>query len=284
MFRKIGYTWRVMGASWEVLKKDKELLLFPLLSGIACLLVLASFAIPIFATGAHEPLFAGGEEGELTTAQQVTYYGLLFLFYFCNYFVITFFNSAIVACAVHRLMGGDPTFGDGMRAAASRLPQIAGWALVAATVGLILRIIEDKSEKVGRLVAGLLGMAWTVLTFLVVPVLVVERKGPVAAFKKSAALLKKTWGEQLVGNFGFGMIFFLLALPAIAIVALGFVLGGPVAGFVCLGLAFLYWIALGLVQSALGTIFQAAVYVYAEKGEMPAGFDGELLQGAVSQK
>ena len=167
---KFGYTFRMMGASWQVLKKDKELLLFPLLSASCCIVVMASFALPMFMTGAWEP----PDAETATTAQQVGYYALLFLFYFCNYFVIIFFNSAVVACAVMRMRGGDPNVATGFRAAMMRLPQIAGWALVSATISVILRIVENSSKNAGRFVAGLLGMAWSLLTFLVVPVLVFE--------------------------------------------------------------------------------------------------------------
>src|SRR5436190_24108713 len=112
--------------------------------------------------------------------------------------------------------GGEPTVADGFRAASARLPVIAGWALVSATVGVVLRIIEDRSEKVGRFVAGLLGMAWTLVSFLVIPILVVENKGPLLALKESTKLLKKTWGEQLTGSFSFGLVFFLMSIPAVA--------------------------------------------------------------------
>src|SRR5262245_8010062 len=154
MFARIAYTWQIMKASFEVLKEDKELLLFPFFSGVSCLLVLASFAIPIWATRAWES----------ESATRPVYYAVLFVFYFCNYFVIPFFHAPIVSSAVARLSGGEPTFGDALRAAVQRLPQILGWALLAASVGLVLRVIEDRSERVGRLVAGLLGTVWSIAT------------------------------------------------------------------------------------------------------------------------
>ena len=279
MFARIGYTWQIMGASWQILKRDKELLLFTLLSGICCLVVMATFAMPM--VGAES--LAPPEEGA-PLSEQVAYYGVLFLFYFCMYFIITFFNAAVVSSAVVRMGGGDPTFGDGLRAAFERLPYILGWSLLAATVGLVLRIIEDRSEKVGRIVAGLLGMAWTVVTFLAVPVLVVEKKGPGAALKKSTALLRKTWGEQLVSGFSFGIIFFLLALLGVPLLLIGFFLWGAMGGWVALALGVIYFVILGLVQSTLETIFRAALYVYAEVGQVPAGFDGALLHGAMAHR
>jgi len=273
---KITRTWSLMSECWQVLKQDKSLLVFPLISGVCCLLLLASFAIPVYITGAWEP-----PGHDATTQRQVAYYGTLFAFYLCNYFIVVFFNAAIVACAAVRLGGGNPTIADGLRAAASRLPVIAGWALVLATVGLVLRIIEDRSEKVGQIVAGLIGMAWTIVSFLVVPILVVENKGPIAALKDSAALLKKTWGEQLVGNFSFGLVFSLLAIPAFALIILGFYLGGAAAITACVGLAVIYLIVLALVQSALQAIFQTALYLYARDGQVPEGFHAEVLEGAL---
>jgi len=273
---KIARTWSLMSECWQVLKQDKSLVLFPLISGVCCLLLLASFAVPLYMTGAWEP-----PGHDATTQRQVAYYGTLFAFYVANYLIVVFFNAAIVACAAVRMGGGDPTLADGLRAAAARLPVIAGWALVSATVGLILRIIEDRSDKIGQIVAGLLGMAWTVVSFLVVPILVIENKGPIAALKDSTVLLKKTWGEQLVGNFSFGMIFFMLAIPAFALVILGFYLGGAVGGITCVVLAAIYLIVLALVQSALQAIFQTALYLYARDGHVPAGFRAEVLESAL---
>ena len=130
------------------------------------------------------------------------------------------------------------------------------------------------------IVAGLLGMAWTIVSFLVVPILVVENKGPIAALKDSTALLKKTWGEQLASNFSFGMIFFLLAIPAFGLILLGIHLGG-VALMACIGVAVIYLIVLALIQSALQAIFQTALYLYARDGQVPEGFHAEVLEGAL---
>jgi len=268
---KISYTFALMRSSWELLKQDKELLVFPLLSGICCLAVLASFAIPMWQGERFAPPAA-----DASTSQQVSYYATLFLFYWCNYFIITFFNSAVVACAVMRLQGKDPTVGDGLRAAGARLPLIAGWALVAATVGLLLRMIEDRSQKVGRFVAGLLGMAWSVMTFLVVPIMVVDRKGPVEALKQSTRLVRKTWGEQLVSRFSFGLIFLLLALPAFLLFVIGFMAGTMTAIVVFIALGVVYLVALSLVESVLLSIFQAALYLYVRDAQTAPEFGGLL--------
>jgi len=278
---KISSTFSMMGSSWAVLKHDKELLLFPLFSGICCLIVMASFAIPMFATDSWQP---PGEDA--TQARQVAYYAILFLAYLCLYFVIFFFNSAIVACAIFRMRGGDPTLSTGLNASLARLPQIFGWALVSATVSLVLRIIENSNRKVGRFIAGLLGMAWSLVTFMVVPILVVEGKGPIEAFKESARLLKKTWGEQLIGNFSFGLVFFLLSLPGIILIGLGIAAAGitTTLGIALVILGVGYMLLLGLIQSTLQIIFQAALYLYAQEGRAPEGFDAQQISHAMSRR
>jgi hypothetical protein len=260
--QKITRTWSMMSACWQILKQDKSLLLFPFVSGICCFLLLASFALPLYFTNHWQP---PGRDAE--AVRQVAYYGVLFLFYLLNYFIVVFFNAAIIACATIRMRGGNPTVGDGFRAASARLPVIAGWALVSATVGLILRMIEDRSEKVGKFVAGLLGAAWTLVSFLVVPILVVENKNPFAALKDSTELLKKTWGEQLAGNFSFGLVFFVLTIPAVILIVAGAVSGniGLLAGSIALGVIYL----------------QAAVFLYARDGQVPEGFEAELLGDAM---
>jgi len=283
-FGNISQTWELMGQSWDVLKKDKELLVFPLVSGICCLLVIASFAIPVIMTDSWMPPTAEQEGQAVSAADQVAYYAKLFAFYFCNYFVIIFFNSAIAGCAAMRMRGQDPTVGDGFSIAFSRIHAIFGWAIVSATVGLILRIIEDKNEKIGAFVASLLGTAWTLVSFLVLPILVIENVGPFAALKKSTALFKRTWGAQIGANFSFGLIFFLLMLPAVGIVVLGFLSQSGIVIGICIAVAVIYCIVLSLIQSTLGVIFQTALYYFADTGAAPAGFDTRSLNSAVRQK
>jgi hypothetical protein len=283
MFARISYTWELMGSSWAILKKDKALVLFPLFSGISCLVVIASFIIPLFVMDI--PALHG--KATPTQADKFAGYAYLFGFYFVNYFVITFFNVGIVACAASRMAGGEPTFAGGFREAVKRIHLIVQWALVSATVGLILKIIENYNKKIGRFVAGLLGAAWTTITFLVVPVLVVEDKGPIDALKESATLLKKTWGTQLVGNFSFGLIFSLLMLPGLAAGAAGFFLMASTSAFLGLmliGVAVTYVIGLALIQSALQSIFQAAVYLHTQGvPDATRAFPVKLLRDAMNE-
>ena len=282
MFERLSTGWELAKQSMHVLKMDKELLLFPVFSSIACLLVLASFGVPIYFSGMLEGI---GQDGA-TGAREIMMYVLLFLFYFVNYFVIIFFNSALVGCAIIRLKGGDPTISDGMGAAMARLPQIAGWALVSATVGMILKVIESRSERVGEIVAGLMGMAWSITTFFVVPILVVEKAGPVEAVKRSVGIMKKTWGESLAANFGIGFVTFLASLLGLLPIIGGIALmqASALAGGVLVALGILWILVVALASSALNAIMLAALYIYASEGKMPQHFDEGMIQGAFSQK
>jgi hypothetical protein len=282
MFDRMANGWELAKESFRVLNLDKELLLFPIISGISCLLVLASFAVPLWATDYLNVILDDGKIAEDPLA-----YALLFAFYFVNYFVIIFFNSALVACAVIRFKGGDPTLSDGLRAAQRRLPQILGWAAVSATVGLVLKMIESRSEKVGQIVSGLLGMAWSITTYFVVPVLVVEKLGPIEAMKRSVAILRKTWGEALSANFGIGVIAFLFTLPGIAVVVLGIVAINGVnvaAGAALVALGIVMIMLVSLVSSTLNSILLAALYLYAAEGEIPGQFNASLLEHAFSKR
>jgi hypothetical protein len=184
------------------------------------------------------------------------------------------------------MYGEQPTIADGLGAAMSRLPLILAWAVVSATVGVILRVIEDRSKLVGQIIAGLLGVAWTMLTFLVVPVIVVERKGPVEAFKTSASLLKRTWGEQIIGNFSFGVTFLVLSIPGIIAIVAGIALAASILplGIAVIVLGVLYIAVLGLVQAALEQIFRASLYLHTTGGPAPDAFPADLLSGAVSTR
>ena len=247
MFERLSQGWALAKQSMQVLKLDKELLLFPIFSSIACLMVVLSFALPIFYTGVFDGIIS--QEGEVGQGTQILMYVLCFLFYFACYFVIVFFNSALIGAAIIRLKGGDPTVRDGFSAAMARLPQIIGWALVSATVGLILKAIESRSERVGQIVANLIGMAWAVTTFFVVPVLVIEKAGPVEAVKRSVGIMRNAWGESLGAKFGIGLFSFLACLLGFAAIMGGIFLlsTSQVLGGVLVAIGVI-WILLGVAD------------------------------------
>jgi hypothetical protein len=279
MFDRISNGWELAKQSFRVLMLDKEMLLFPLLSGIACLLVLASFAVPL---AGSDYVQDAREDGTAPTDPMA--YVILFAFYFCNYFVIVFFNAALIACAIIRFNGGDPTVADGLRAAVARLPQIIAWSLVSATVGVILKAIESRSERAGRIAVGLLGAAWGIATYFVVPVLVVEKVGPFEALKRSLSVLRKTWGEAIVANFGIGVIIFVVILACFIPAVIGFVLGGQTMVISGIVVSVLLVILVSLVSSAVNTIVVGALYQYAASETTPQHFDAQALSDAFAPK
>jgi hypothetical protein len=273
-------SWALIKASAAVLRADKELIVFPIVSAIGVLIVTASFALPMLVAGFFDSIFDG--------KAQILGFFVGFLFYIVQYFVIIFANSALVGAAMIRLRGGDPTVGDGFRIAMQHIGPILGYALVSATVGMILRWLSERGKLVGKIVSSIAGLAWNLATYLVVPVLVIEDVGPLEAVKRSASLLKKTWGEQIVGNFSigtiFGLLFFVMILLGIP-VFFAVVMTESVALMILVGLVFvLALIFLGLINSTLNGIYIAAVYRYAAEGEATGFFSEEMVRGAFKLK
>ena len=279
MFQTFSRSLELAKASLRVLRSDKELLLFPFISFIALVIVTISFAVPLWLTGA----ITDAADGKINIVGAV----IAFLFYLVSYTVTFFFNTALVGAAMIRLEGGDPTLRDGFRIAMARLPQILVYALIAATVGMILRWINERAGFIGQIIAGVIGFAWNIATFLVVPVLVVENVGPVDAIKRSASLLRKTWGEQLVGNFGIGLIFGLLALLALVIGVALIVALVQVSTILAIALVVVTALVVGgiaLVGAAASGIFTASLYRYATKGDPGSAFRGETVAEAFRSK
>jgi hypothetical protein len=284
MAGKFARSWALMKASATVLRSDKSLLVFPLLSGLCTLLVAASFLIPVAV------MMIGGEHAGQDFHQRMSAgaYLLMFAFYLVQYFVIIFFQTALTGVALMHLRGEPTSVAAGFALARSRLPHIFGYALIAATVGLVLRMVQERLGLIGRLVVGFLGLAWTVATFLVVPILASEDVGPVDAVKRSVELLKRSWGENLIGNGGIGVVFGLLMVAAVLVGAVliggAFALQSVVAIVLAVTVVVLGFILLGLIQSSLQGIYAAALYRYAEAGEASVGFDQALLEQAFRSK
>jgi len=216
---------------------------------------------------------------------EIVHWLVLFLYYFANYFVIVFFNCALVACAMIRFRGGNPTVRDGLTAARERLGLIAGWAFLAATVGVILKVIEERVGFLGKIVIMILGAVWTIATFFVVPVLVAENLGPVDAAKRSAEMVRKAWGESIVGNVGIGLLTFLAMLLLVGPCAVLFAVLALKTGSITIAiLGAILTVALAvtiqLVSSALTSILLSALYLFASGEKVPPGFDPARLQGA----
>ena len=281
MFSKISNSWELVKASAGVLQKDKELLVFPIISTIGVILVTIGFFVPFFLGGLFDSVFSEG--------MQVGSFLVMLLYYVVQYAVVFFANTALVGAAMIRLEGGDPTVRDGIDIAMKNFANILGYSLIAATVGVILRSISERSEGLGRFVVALIGTAWNVATFLVVPILAVEGINPVDAIKRSTSLLKETWGEQITGNFGMGLFTF-LAIMGVIVVG-----GAAIAGVVMLdigvvpivlvsGVVLLALVLVGLISSTLNSIYTAAVYQYATTGQSGEFFDDNMVQHAFRQK
>ncbi|MFC2150262.1 DUF6159 family protein [Calditrichota bacterium] len=269
-------TFGLISASWDVLKQDKELMWFPVISGTCCLMLMATSFLPIFG---EMPLilhtFGFGGPGLLIVS-------LIFL-YFINYFIIIFSNVAIVHCAIMRIEGKNPTLADGLDAAFSRFEIIIGWTLIVGSVGLILRMMRKQGGLV-NVIGAIAGVAWSLASYLVIPIIVVEKKWPEEALKTSANLLRKTWGSQIYANFSFGLVYIFALLPAyfiFRIAASEFSGAGLMTTLILLAL---YILPVSIVYSTLLSVFQAALYKFAKDrmwGRDFSGFNEDVLQNAI---
>jgi hypothetical protein len=280
MFSGIRNSWALVKASAGVLCADKELIIFPILSGFVELVVLASFFLPLLLSGGFDSFLAGGIKG----------IGILggFSFYAVEAFVALFANSALIGAAMIRLRGGNPTISDGLRIASKHVGAILVFSFFSGLVGWTLRLLARGGKGLGRLGAAIGGLAWNLVTYLVLPVLVVEEVDPVEAIIRSATLLKKTWGEQIVGNLSTDAVFGLPKLLVIGLLGLvvwqGAPFGSSVAFALIIALLVVVFLLLGLIESTLKGIYVAAVYRYAAQGEAGGFFSEEVVKGAFRPK
>jgi len=280
MFTALRRSYHIFRESLSVLMKDTELLIFPLLSGIFTILALGSMIFGGVITGFFQKWAASGDH---SLQGNLMGYAALFVWYFVSWFIVLFFNVAIIHCAKMRLDGGDPTVADGFRASMQHIGRIAAWALISATVGIILRVIADRAKFLGKLMASLLGAAWAIATYFIVPVMIFERRSLKDSVKQSTDLIRKTWGESLIAAGGIGAFTMILVLPSLAMPLVGLAisleafLGGLLAMVV-------YWIGLAIVTSALSGIFRTALYLYAAEGRTPEGFNADYVEHAFAPK
>jgi hypothetical protein len=263
---KFSNSWQLMKTSLSILRKDKEIMIFPILSFVACAIILVSFFVGFWFVGLPS-----------IDSSYVLWAVAMIFIYFILFFIVIFFNTAIIACAHIRLNGGDPTVSDGLRIASQNLGRILLWALISATIGMILQVIRQKAGWIGKIIAGIIGIAWTYVTFFIIPVLIYEKKGIAPSIRRSASLFKQTWGETIIGTIGFGVIFFVLALLGLIPIALGYMVGGTIGLMMGLVIAFFIWAILGVVASALNGIYVAAMYQYATTKQLPAAYDPSLI-------
>lgn len=294
-------SWRLFRESWSVLQADKELVTFPVLSAVWLIIASALFLAVIAIVAVANPELVGRftEAQSATGAEQsdpvATALGILilFLYYLIFYFIVNYMTTALIGAALIRFEGGDPTVRDGLRIARSRTGIIFGYSAIAATVGVLLSILRSRSREGGnvggQIIAGLGEFAWGVATFLVIPVLAAKGVGPIQAIRESASLLRKTWGEQLIGMAGLGLIlgipmFLIILLAGFGVFALASAEAPLAAVLAVVILALLLVAALAAINSALGGIYRAAIYRYADTGAAPAQFDSGLIANSFRTK
>ncbi len=272
---RISRGWALTKQSWGVLKSDRSLVIFPMLSTIFALIAVAVIWLPTAS-------MSGVLAGEAINENDPAYYIAAAATAYVSTFIAVFFNVALAACAVRSLRGEDTTVGEGIRAALQRIGPILGWTLVAATVGLILRLVEERVPLAGRIAVWIAGAAWAVATFFVIPVLALEGGGPWRSLKRSVAVVKERWGEGATGTVAISAVTGLVVVLMILIGAVcGFALYA--AGLQPLAIAVVAIVVTGvivvsIISSALSEIFRVAVYEYAVTGATPGAFDNGLLQ------
>jgi hypothetical protein len=256
--------------SVNVLRGNPSLMAFPIVTALVSMVISVSFFVPVYF------FYTGHKVDQIPPFG----YAIMAVYYLISYFVVIFFNVGLASCTYASLRGERPGFMDGIRYASGRMGPILGWTVLAATVGMLLQMASERLGIVGKIIVGLIGGAWNIVTFLVVPILAVEGKGPVDSVKDSANLLKRTWGEQLIGTGGVGFVFGMCALiPIVPLIAVMFTGSVPLI----VGLAIfsvIYWIGLAILGASVSGVYQTALYVYATTGAPPAGFDAAGIASA----
>jgi hypothetical protein len=276
--------------SFAVIRKDSEMIWFPVLAGLLSILFSAALFVPTFALGVFAAL--GLNESVAGVLKLI----VVFVTYFGLAFITTFFNMCIVYTTKVRISGGDATFGESIAFSFSRIHLILGWSLVSATVGLFFFMLDSIAEKAGLLgkillyvLRTILASAWAITTMFVIPSMAYKGLGPFDAIKDSVHTLRQTWGENLIRHYGLGLASFVCALPCLILVALGSYLTSvvPALGLAAIGLGVIALIVVSVLFNMANTVFKTALYAWASgatQGYAPQGFDPEFLQGVFTQR
>jgi hypothetical protein len=272
-FDRLANGWKISMNSFKVLKENKQLIIFPILSGISLLLIMGSFVTIVLAA-------VGWNVDNINEPGQTTSILYLFLYYLVNYFVVVFFNTALVHCSRLYFHGEEVTIKKGLRFSMSRIGAIFAWSMFAATVGTILKLIAENTGTIGKIVIGLIGVVWSVATFFVVPVIAYENAGPLEAFKRSSQLMKEKWGERIGAGFSFGLVQ-LIALIVVAVPL--FFIGAIFHPIIGIALAVLGALLVMAIISAAQTIFISAVY-HNVTGDPVKHFNQQMIDNLFESK
>jgi hypothetical protein len=264
--------------SWAILSKDKEILWFPIMSAIVSALVIAVYIlVALLISG-----MSGNDTGN--TFSGIGSYIGLFIYYLITFFVVNFFQAGIMIIAHARMNGNNLTLGDGIRGAFRNFGKIFVWSAISATVGVILKAIADKKNLLAKIVAGLLGAAWNILTFFSLPAMIIGGTSVTDSFKSSASTIKKVWGETFIMSIGVGFIFGLIGFGGIIAAGIILVAFPKAAVAITLGIVLvIFFVVLSIISTSLSSIFKVALYEYATTGRVPEGFTPELIQAAVKK-
>jgi len=272
-FDRLSNGWKLAMNSFKVLKENKQLIIFPILSGISLVLVMGSFILIFLGIN-------GWPDEGVEDSSNLTYYLYMFLFYLVNYFVVVFFNMALIHCTRLYFRGEEVSINAGLRFSLSRIGTIFSWSVFAATVGTILRIIQEESGIIGKIITGIIGIVWSIATFFVVPIIAYENLGPIAAFKRSAQMMKQKWGESLGATFSFGLIQF---LAMIVLMIPCFIIGSMINIYLGIALGLMGAFIISAIFSAAQTIFVSAVY-HNITDEPVKHFNQQMIDGLFQKK
>lgn len=270
-FDRLKTGWTLAMDSLRVLRREPELATFPLVAGVAGLVYLG-----VLLGGAS---LLGGPDGSLG------FYALLFVLYFGSTFIASFFTAGLIHETREAFEGREPSFRGGLAAARRRVGTLLAWAAVAATVGVLIRVIQGQGRDnlLAQVFAGLFSVAWSLLTYFVVPVIVFQDVGVREALSRSGETFKRTWGETAGAGFGVGLVTLLFLVGGALVTVVLFVLGtstGSVLGTVgALAVGAVVLLGAYLAGVTLGAIARTALYVYATEGKKPSDFENVDFTG-----
>ena len=271
--RRIKRGWALTKKSWALLKAHRDLVRFPLYGAVATIILGLVFLGPgVFFLGEHT--YGAGVPLVVIGVYVLSVVGI-------------YFSVGLAACADRIFRGEGATVHDGMAVANERFPQICGWAALSTAIALIIGLLENQGGALGDIAGRLVGAAWSLVTFLSVPVIAIEGTGPFETLKRSASLFKERWGQQITGNIAIGGAVFLLGvLPALVLIAAGFLIwpSTGVGGVVLIVLGALILCVALLISKALSGVFGVALYRYALDGQVLGGFTEEDFESAVRPK
>lgn len=269
--------------SWAVLKQDKNIMWFPVVSAISTVLavIILGYLFFLVILGGHT---AGFDPKNTEQFGNVVSYVMLFIFYLIVMFIVNFFEAGLFTVVQGRFSGQSLSFKDGINNAKKYIGKIFIWSLISATVGVILQLIANKSRIIGQIVAMVLGATWNILTFFSLPVLIIGNLSVKDSFKESASMIRKTWGETFIVKFGVGLFFSLIIFVLIALsVGLVIIFQSAIAAIVILAVLIAAVIILSIISTTLNSIFKLVLFNYARTGQVPQGFSAEVIGGAVKK-